>query len=189
MIFGSLKRIIGHQLLITPIPMTSLNPSNEFISVLEAHKGILYKIGHSYCRDPDDQKDLLQEMVIQLWNSFDRYNGSAQYSTWIYRIALNTAISFYRKETKRERISVPFSEELFHMEDPVDETDLDIRLQLLQQFIQELKELDRALMLLYLEEKSYREIAAILPISESNVATKIGRIKKAVQQKFIKVKS
>jgi len=160
-----------------------------FLIVLEANKGIIYKVGNLYCREPEDRKDLVQEIILQLWRSFDNYNAQYKHTTWIYRIALNVAISYYRKESRRSAIANPLSEELlsFSVTDMADNAGESISL--LYRFIAELKELERALMLLYLDEKSHKEIAEIMGITETNVATKIGRIKKVLKQKFSQVKN
>ena len=113
---------------------------------------------------------------MQLWKSFDNYNEEYKYSTWIYRIALNVVISNYRKEKRREEIARPYSEGIFNLTDFQESTELEGQTLFLQQFIAKLKELDKALMLLYLEEKSHKEISEIIGITETNVATKIGRI-------------
>ncbi len=169
--------------------MMSRNKSDEFLFVIETHKGILYKITNSYCQNRDDREDLIQEIIIQLWKSYDKYNNEFKHSTWIYRIALNVAISFYRKENRRKGISIPLPEGVLNYNNTgaLDETDEDIKF--LQQIISELKELDKALMLLYLEEKNYKEISEIIGLSETNVATKIGRIKKLLKQKFSIIKN
>jgi RNA polymerase sigma factor (sigma-70 family) len=168
--------------------MNATPATDLFLSVLDSHKGILYKVASTYCKNAEDRKDLLQEITIQLWRSFPNYSAQYQYSTWIYRIALNVAISFYRKENRRKLSALPLSPDIIEAGNssphPVKEEPLD----LLQQFIAELRELDKALMLLYLEEKSYKEIAEIIGISETNVATKISRIKKLLQQKFATIK-
>lgn len=161
----------------------------EFLTVLESHKGILYKIANSYCQRTEDRKDLVQEMVFQLWRSFDRYNSQYKYSTWIYRIALNVAISFYRMDKSKKNVHDSITEAILNIpEIPLPE-DTEYQLRLLQQHIAELKELDKALMLLYLEEKSYKEMADIMGISESNVATRISRIKAALTKKFAAIKN
>lgn len=169
--------------------MASIEKSDFFLSVVEDHKGIIYKIANSYCKDAEDREDLAQEMIFQLWKSFHRYNNEFKYSTWIYRIALNVAISFYRKESRRQKIHSPIGEHVMNIstENHNDETEKNILA--LQQFISELKDLDKALMLLYLEEKSHREIADILGITETNVATKIGRIKTTLKEKFNRVQN
>ncbi len=163
--------------------------TNTFLEVVEAHKGIIYKIAQSYCHNNHDKEDLVQEITVQLWKSFGNYNQQFKYSTWIYRIALNVAISFYRRETKRRPLAQPLPETIFNREDTEHATAQEQQLVLLQQFIAELKELDRALVLLYLDGKSHRETAEIIGISETNVATKLGRIKEKLKQKFALVNS
>jgi RNA polymerase sigma-70 factor (ECF subfamily) len=169
--------------------MNSTDKPELFLSVIQANKGIVYKVANSYCRNEEDRKDLVQEIIVQLWKSFDQYNNQYKYSTWMYRIALNVAISFYRKENRRLKVSNPLSDGIIHFAETnvIDETEENIGF--LQKFISELKELDKALMLLYLEEKSYKEIAEIIGISETNVATKIGRIKTRLKQKFLTIKT
>lgn len=154
-----------------------------FLPVVEANKGILYKVANAYCDNPEDRKDLVQEIIVQLWKSFGTYSGQYRYSTWIYRIALNVAISFYRKESRRKEIANPLPESILFFTDD-GENDIEENTSALQRFITELKELDKALILLYLEERPQREIAQIMGISESNVATRIGRIKHVLKQKF-----
>jgi RNA polymerase sigma-70 factor (ECF subfamily) len=107
----------------------------------------------------------------------------------MYRIALNTAISFYRKENRRKQLSSPLSENILDLVDDNSALETDKNIGYLQQFIADLKELDKALMLLYLEEKSQKEIALITGISETNVSTRIGRIKKILKQKFATINS
>jgi RNA polymerase sigma-70 factor (ECF subfamily) len=169
--------------------MIAADKSGIFLSVVEANKGIIYKIANSYCKAPEDRKDLVQEITLQLWKSFDNYNEQFKHSTWIYRIALNVAISFYRKENRIKQISNPLSEGILHFADTNVAAETQENIGFLQQFIAELKELDRALMLLYLEEKSHKEIAEIIGITETNVATKIGRIKNILKQKFSQIKT
>ncbi len=164
-----------------------MNPADKpdlFLSVIESNKGIIYKIVNSYCKQPEDRKDLVQEIMIQLWKSFEKYNDNYSHSTWIYRIALNVAISFYRKENTRQKIAQPLKESILDFADINGTQEKEANFNILQQFISGLKDLDKALMLLYLEEKSYKEIAAITGITETNVATKIARIKKSLRQNF-----
>jgi RNA polymerase sigma-70 factor (ECF subfamily) len=166
-----------------------INPEDrdDFLRVIEANKGIIYKISRAYCKHDEDRKDLIQEIIIQIWNSFQKYNDQYQHSTWIYRIALNVAISLYRKNSVRQNRTVPLTDTVNFIDDSqTNEMEGDIVL--LYQFIHELKNLDKALILLYLEQKSYKEIADILDISVTNVATKIGRVKKIIKQKFLAIK-
>ena len=134
-------------------------------------------------------KALFIKVFIQLWKSFDNYNDEYKYSTWIYRIALNVAISFYRKEKTRTKISNPFTDGIFNFADTNDAVEKEINFGILQKFISELNQLDKALMLLYLEEKSYKEISEIIGISETNVATKISRIKGKLKSEFAQIKN
>lgn len=169
--------------------MAAIDKSNIFLSVIEVNKGIIYKIANSYCKDNEDRKDLVQEIILKLWKSFDSYNEQFKHTTWIYRIALNTAISYYRKEKSRNKFTTAFSESILQIADFNDNKPREQGVVFLTQFIYELKELDKALMLLYLEEKSHKGIAEIIGITETNVATKIGRIKNSLKQKFSQIKS
>lgn len=163
--------------------------TNTFLALVQKHKGILYKVANSYCRYQEDRQDLIQEIIIQLWKSFDNYDEQYKHSTWIYKIALNVAISFYRKETRRKKISSSLHEGILNFEETNLSEEVAANITQLQQFISSLKELDKALMLLYLEEKSYKEIAEIAGITETNVATKIARIKKNLKHKFSLIKN
>ena len=163
-----------------------LDKKQKFISTLDAHKKIIYKIVNSYCPNKENRKDLEQEIIIQLWNTFDRYNPQYKYSTWMYRIALNVAISYYRKE-KKGLVQTDFYDEesVYTIADEQEyNTSLDINISLLQDFIDKLNALNKAMLLLYLEEKSYEEIAAILGITKTNVATKISRLKQQLKKEF-----
>ena len=164
------------------------NKKETFITTIDTHKKIIYKIVNSYCQNKEDRKDLEQEIIIQLWNSFDKYNAEYKYSTWMYRIALNVAISFYRKEKKWLVRNNFYNEDLIYSitDENENETDLDYNIKLLQEFINNLNELNKALMLLYLEEKPYDEIAEIIGITKTNVATKISRLKLKLKKEFQK---
>lgn len=160
----------------------------DFTQLIEANKRIIFKVCNSYCRNASDREDLAQEIIFQLWKSWSSFNHSVQLSTWMYRIALNVAISFYRRERKTTD-TVLMGEHVIEMADENLDAGLETNLGLLQQFINELKPLDKALLLLYLEEKQQKEIAEIMGISLSNVATKIGRIKELLRQKFSNLKA
>ncbi|HMI80003.1 MAG TPA: sigma-70 family RNA polymerase sigma factor [Ferruginibacter sp.] len=168
--------------------MTTQNNKEEFLKRIEEHKLIIYKICNSYCRNRYDRADLAQEISYQLWKSFNHFNGAVKFSTWMYRVALNVAITFYRKTRTGEAI-IQLAEPDTEIEDKkTDTAELEKNISALQKFINELKELDKALMILYLEEKSYSEIAEILGITETNVATRISRIKDKLKQKFSNIK-
>lgn len=154
-----------------------------FLRLLEEHKGIIIKICNGYCQAKDDKEDLSQEIVYNLWKAFASYTPDYKFSTWLYRVALNVAISYYRKE-KRSLQYTPYDENLIVFNEEAYNKELDGNLLLLQQFIRELKEIDKSIMLLYLDDKSYHEIAEITGISETNVATRINRIKTNLKAKF-----
>lgn len=162
------------------------NPADrkDFDAFIDQNKGIIYKVASTYCKDLDDRKDLVQEIIIQLWRSFKSFNHSVKISTWTYRVALNVAISFYRKESKRKQVSTQLSENLVSILADHETNEKEEQFNQLQSFISELKELDRALIILYLEDKSQKEIGDILGISETNVSTKMARIKEKLRIRF-----
>lgn len=167
--------------------MDTLHQGEHFLAVIEQNKGIIYKIANSFNKDEDDKKDLVQEITLQLWRAFPAYDQRSKVSTWMYRVALNVAITFYRKEKRKNELMIPISENIIALTAEDESSDNNGNLHLLQQFINELKELDRALMLLYLEEKSQKEMAEILGLSETNIGTKISRIKEKLKQRFSKI--
>ncbi len=167
--------------------MEALNKTSsnwDFTSFIEQNKGIIYKVASTYCKDPDDRQDLVQEIIIQLWRSHKTFNHTVKISTWTYRVALNVAISFYRKDSKRRKISTELSGNLINILTDNDPAENEDQFNQLRQFISELKEVDRALMILYMEDKSQKEIAEIMGITETNVSTKMGRIKEKLRVKF-----
>jgi RNA polymerase sigma-70 factor (ECF subfamily) len=163
--------------------MCGIGNSAVFQELIEQHRGILYKVARAYCPLEEERQDLIQEMMIQIWQALPRYNAQYKSSTWIYRIALNVAISHYRKTTTQQRRQQALDAKALQGAE-ADSSEKEQQFRLLEQFISELKELDRALMVLYLEERSHAEIAEILGISISNVATKVGRIKDKLKQRF-----
>jgi RNA polymerase sigma-70 factor (ECF subfamily) len=164
--------------------MTARQHQQRFEALLHEHRRIVFKVAGLYSRTAADRDDLMQEISAQLWRSFGGYDEArAKFPTWMYRIALNVAISQARRErwSEADRFE-PL--ETHHLEtvgggEPIAEQDE--RLQALYAFIGQLDPLNRALILLYLEDRSYGEIAEILGISETNVATKISRIKQKLR--------
>jgi RNA polymerase sigma-70 factor (ECF subfamily) len=157
----------------------------DFETRLAEHRGILYKLANAYCPAGEDRDDLVQEFLLQLWRSFPSYDRERRFSTWMYRVALNTAISFARSARMRTTRTVALDEspEVERVAAVVPATE-DARIGELYRVLHGLPELDRALVLLYLEEKSYREIAEILGISETNVGTRLGRLKQAMRREL-----
>ena len=155
----------------------------EFLARIDRHAGIVRKVALSYSRNAADRRDLEQEIVAQLWKSYPRFDGARPFSTWMYRVALNVAISIARGQRwhEPEPASLAETAEDFAHEGSVEHAQ---SLRELRAFIAGLDELNRALILLYLEELSYREIADILGISETNVATKINRVKQSLRARM-----
>jgi RNA polymerase sigma-70 factor (ECF subfamily) len=150
-----------------------------FSGWLAGHKGILFKVVHAYAFEHADRQDLFQEVAVQVWRSVDAFRGESSVSTWMYRVALNTAIAWNRKEGtyKRRRQALEVVEDMLTTAPP---DRCDPRLEWLYRRIAELKDVDRSVALLLLDGFSYREIATIVGISESNVGVKINRIKSAL---------
>lgn len=163
------------------------NKNIQFNKLIEDHKGILFKVARTYCQNDEDRQDLIQEIRIQIWQSLAKYNTDFKMSTWLYRISINTAISFYRKDKKRQQTSVNLDKQFEQPSDAYDK-DKECKLNLLEQFIYELNEFDKALMLLYLDGKSHDEISNVLGVSKSNVGTKISRIKDKLKIRFTELK-
>ena len=163
--------------------MTKPGRQDRFLILLDEHKRILYKVAGSYCRNAADRQDLVQEMVVQLWRSFDRYDDRFRFSTWMYRIALNVAISFHRSEARRSRFTVPAEDTILEIAaEPSGSVAADHDQRLLQHLVDRLDELDRALVILYLDGNRYDTIGEVLGISETSVGTKISRIKQRLRR-------
>ena len=150
---------------------------SDFEAKLRAHAGIVRKVAASYAWNPHDRDDLMQDIVAALWQAWPRYDPSRPFATWMYRVALNIAISQVRGETRRRRHHVAYDADLHDAETLTRDTDDDEQLVLLQRAMQSLDPMNRALLMLHLDERSHREIAEVLGISESNVGTKLTRIK------------
>lgn len=152
----------------------------EFTQLLREHERLVYKVSGLYTTDAEDRKDLFQEIVLQAWMSYPKFNREAKVSTWLYRVALNTAISHKRKQHKH----IKGAEDLLpalHAED-TKHIEYSEEYKIMQRLIAELPSLEKALVLLYLEDHSYREIADILGVSESNVGTRLNRVKEKMKR-------
>ena len=158
----------------------------EFLELLEKNKKLLLKIANVYGKNNEEIKDLVQEITLQLWKSFPDYNPEFAVSTWMYRIALNVSISFYRKEKSRKKLHQNFEQQthIFYWEEQI----FDERFKQLYQFIEQLKAFEKALIVLYLEGKKNPEIAEIMGISATNVSTILNRIKTKLSNNFKTIK-
>jgi len=160
-----------------------LTKEQLFSQIMDKHKGIIYKIVNSYCQGQDDRQDLAQEILTTMWLSFDNYNPDYKFSTWMYRIALNVAISYYRKDSRRQDKVTVDDVELIHIAD-FQNDDKSEEVNQLYRFIGQLDKVNKAIMLLYLENEPYESIANSLGISKTNVATRINRIKETLKNQF-----
>lgn len=144
-----------------------------FIQTINQNQGILHKVCRVYCYNTSEREDLFQEMVLQLWKAFPTFRNEAKISTWMYRIALNTAISRIRKK-KIETIAL--ENVAFQMEDKVEDNNEE-ELKYLYRAIEKLSDVEKSIVLLYMEDKPYDEIAEITGITANYVAVKMSRIK------------
>lgn len=164
------------------ITMSMESTRQQFSTLLHEHRKILFKVASTYARHSEDRADLVQEISAQLWRAYPGYDASRLFSTWMYRIALNVAISTTRSRSRHDAHLVAFDDELHDSADPqtLDPAAAQ-QLRMLHGFMDQLEKLDRALLLLYLEDHSHAQIADILGIGVSNVATKISRLKQRIR--------
>ncbi len=153
----------------------------RFLARLDEHRRILWKVAGTYCRGDEDRRDLVQEIVVQLWRAFPRYDEQYRFSTWMYRIAMNVANSFYRSESRRTRDLAPIEDAVLEIAAPETESD---ETRLLRRWIDGLDALNKALVILYLDGNSQDEIAEVLGISATNVSTKISRLKQRLRREL-----
>lgn len=153
----------------------------HFLQLIEENKGILFKISKIYQDDPEDRDDLLQEMTLQLWIAFDSYRAESKFSTWMYRVALNTAIAFFKKQKRRpdsEKIPIGF--------DQADENTVagekEEQLTVFYKAVQQLNKIEKALVYLYMEDVPYDDIAVSLGITPINVRVRINRVKTKLKE-------
>ncbi len=146
-----------------------------FITTIKENEGIIYKVSRMYTDTEEDQKDLFQDIVYQLWKSFNSFKGNAKRSTWMYRVALNTAIAYLNRSKKQiKQTSLDFS---LHIAEEEIDTYFQEKVDVLYAQIKQFNVVERGIILLYLEGKSYEEIAAITGFTETNVGTRLSRIK------------
>ena len=152
----------------------------EFVQIISQNQGIIHKVCSIYCDSEEDRRDLFQEILVQLWKSFPSFRSEAKFSTWMYRVALNTAITSFKK-TKRQPDQSGIALEIFQV--PVEEYDHETeeQIKLLHRAIANLSGVEKSIILLYLENKKYEEIAEITGITQNYVRVKMNRIKKKLK--------
>lgn len=162
--------------------MVDEDTRRAFAALLQTHRKIIFKVAAVYARGEEDRRDLGQEIALQLWRSFGSYDAVRPFSTWMYRVALNVGLSHARRERERPQPLDAALIDTLAGGTPIDEPDE--RLTMLARAIESLEPLDRALMLLYLDELSYADIAAVLGMSESNVGTRVARLKQKLRREL-----
>lgn len=156
-----------------------------FTVLVDRHAGIIRKVAITYCRNAEDRADLAQEIMAQLWQAWPRYDAKRSFSTWMYRVALNVAISHVRGVYRGAKHFMPLDEGHGQIAGEAVDHESNQLLATLDRLIADLDNLNRAVLLLYLDDRSHREIADILGISESNVGTKIGRLKQRLRDQLV----
>jgi len=163
--------------------MTKDNVSEPFLSIFEENAGIIIKISRAYTNTSHDREDLMNDIALELWKSFEKFKGDSKISTWIYRVALNTSMNYKRKKKKD---SLFYAINDFQKDEIIpwlveQEQESSSELELLYNCIDELTEINKAIILLYLDGNSHDEISEITGISKTNVGTRINRIKEQIK--------
>jgi len=160
--------------------MTDNRQKDQFLDILEKNIGIILKIARAYSKTASDKEDLINDISLELWKSFERFKGDSKISTWIYRIALNTSMNYKRN---REKNRMFFMDDLKQFENLswLIEQPCSLHSEILYQCIDELNQLNKAIILLYLDGNSYEEISVITGVSKTNVGTRISRIKEQIK--------
>ena len=148
------------------------------------NQGIIHKVTRIYCDNEDDRKDLFQEILIQLWKSYDKFREESKFSTWMYRVAINTAITNFKKDAKNRK-KTEIGKDLYLLADEPYDDEKEEHLNLLHKAINQLTGIEKSITLLYLEDKPYEEISEITGISQNYVRVKMNRIKKKLES-FVK---
>ncbi|MBT9189647.1 RNA polymerase sigma factor [Zobellia russellii] len=149
---------------------------HQFVTELENNQNIVHKVCTLYTNDRDSHNDLFQEITIQLWKAYPKFRGESKFSTWMYRVALNTAITLYRK-SKRHIQTQDYESVIFKIKADEYDATQEEQLKLMYKAVKQLGDIDKALVFLYLEDKDYREISETLGITEVNARVKMNRIK------------
>lgn len=155
--------------------------TDTFVSLLEKHQNIVHKICRLYTNSQDEHNDLFQEITIQLWRAYPKFRGEAKFSTWMYRVSLNTAITLFKK-AKRQIETQSFDKVEFKIKFEAYDDTVEQQLSQMYKALHTLNDIDKALVFLYLEDKNYTGISETLGISEVNARVKMNRIKKKLRE-------
>ena len=160
--------------------MTDKRQKDQFLDILEKNIGIIIKIARAYSKTLHDKEDLINDITLELWKSFGRFKGGSKISTWIYRIALNTSMNYKRKREKDRLFFLDDLKQIENLSWLIEQPDSS-HSEILYQCIDELNQLNKAIILLYLDGNSHDEISDITGISKTNVGTRISRIKEQIK--------
>lgn len=152
----------------------------EFLTIITENQGIIHKVCSIYCNSEEDRRDLFQEILVQLWKSFPSFRNESKFSTWMYRVALNTAITSFKKD-KRQPDKSGISYETLHLADEIYDSGAEDQIRMLNNAVSQLTGIEKSIILLFLEDKKYEEIAEITGITQNYVRVKMNRIKKKLK--------
>jgi len=155
-----------------------IEKENEFLEKIQKHQPILHKISYLYTQNQVEREDMYQEIMLQLWHSYPSFKGNSKFSTWLYRVALNTAITITKKQKQTKIVFIENSDQIADTFDMGKAQEKSENIRILHQAISCLNQMEKAIILLWLEEKKYQEIAEIVGVSLKNVSVKVLRIKK-----------
>ena len=152
----------------------------EFLQIITENQGIIHKVCSIYCDSEEDRRDLFQEILVQLWKSFPSFRSESKFSTWMYRVALNTAITSFKKDKRQpDKSGIPY--ENLHLADELYDTEKEDQIKMLNKAVSHLTGIEKSIILLFLEDKKYEEIAEITGITQNYVRVKMNRIKKKLK--------
>ena len=160
--------------------MQKHEPEKQFEKLIRENELLVYKVCRVYAYSQADRQDLFQEIVIQLWKAYPKFRGQSKFSTWLYRVAINTAITGLRKQ--KDFIDLYEPATLPHHIDDNTGMHEEEQLMLLYQAIEQLNEVEKAIVMLYMEDKTYEEMEEILGITQGNLRVKMNRIKDKLRQ-------
>jgi len=152
----------------------------EFLQIITENQGIIHKVCSIYCDLEEDRRDLFQEIIVQLWKSYPSFRSESKFSTWMYRVALNTAITSFKKD-KRQPDKSGISYENIQLAEEIYDTGAEEQIKMLNNAVIQLTGIEKSIILLYLEDKKYEEIAEITGITQNYVRVKMNRIKKKLK--------
>jgi len=156
----------------------------EFLEIIRVNQGIIHKVCNIYCDGEDDRNDLFQEIVVQLWKSFPSFRNESKFTTWMYRVAINTAITIFKREKRRpDQKPIPVS--AFQVAEEGYDTQTEENIRLLHKAVAQLTGIEKSIILLFLENREYEEIAEITGITQNYVRVKMNRIKKKLKSLMV----